>query len=150
MNHIKFQNFVKISIKTKRKHNTSPSINQNNIKYLPSQQQHVKVYNRNTGTRCKCAKLIINTPKQCHWGCSGVFSVNFKLLHTLFQCFHSWLWTSNYQLGEYRQFLQCSIVAYLINMHFHIAIISIWVYGTISNKHQKWGTVLIKGEVLRK
>ena len=33
MNHIKFQNFVKVSIKTKRRRKNSPSINQNNIKY---------------------------------------------------------------------------------------------------------------------
>ena len=67
MNHIKFQNFVEVSIKTKRKHKTSPSISQNNINYLPSRQEPVKVYNRNNGTRWEvCPKLTIKAPEQHH------------------------------------------------------------------------------------
>ena len=129
VNHIKFQNFVKVSNKTKRKCKTSPSINQNNIKYLPSRQEPVKVYSRNSGTRWEvCPKLTIKTPERHNWDYYSGFIVNFELLHILFQCFYCWLWTSNCQLGKYKQFLQCFIVLYLFNMHFRIDATSIWYY----------------------
>ena len=42
-----------------------------------------KVSNRNTRTRCEIySKLIIKTPTQRHWRCSGVLIVEFEhLLH---------------------------------------------------------------------
>ena len=65
MNHIKFQNVVNFSIKTKRKYKTSPPVSQKDIKYLPSRQEAVKVYSKNTGRRKKvCPILIIKTPER--------------------------------------------------------------------------------------
>ena len=43
-------------------------------------------YTRNT--RCKiCSKLKIKTAEQCHWRCSGVFTVNFEHVLHLFLVF---------------------------------------------------------------
>ena len=53
MNHIKFQNFLKVSGKMKRQRKTSPSVNQNNIEYLPSRQERVKVYMNKVGSMSK-------------------------------------------------------------------------------------------------
>ena len=40
-----------------------------------------KVIKRNTRARCKiCSELAIKTPERRHWGRSGVFIVNFKLI----------------------------------------------------------------------
>ena len=83
MNHIKFQNVVNFSIKRKRKYKTSPHVNEKDIKYLPSRQETVKVYSKNTGRRKKvCPKLIIKTPEWRNWYSSNVFIVNFELSHT--------------------------------------------------------------------
>ena len=44
----------------------------------------LKVYNRNTITKCKiCSKLTIKTPERCQWGRSGVFNVNFEHIYHL-------------------------------------------------------------------
>ena len=100
INHIKFQNIVNFSIKTKRIYKTSPSVNQKDIKYVPSWQEAIKVYSKNTGTRKKvCQKLIIKTPGRRNRCSSNVFIVNLELSHTLSQCLFCWLWTGNYRLG---------------------------------------------------
>ena len=59
-----------------------------------------KVNNGNTRTMCEiCSKLTINISKQCYWHRFGVFIVNMNRFHTLFLCFHCWLWTSKCRLG---------------------------------------------------
>ena len=50
----------------------------------PTGNYMFKVNNRNTTTRCEtCSKLIIKTPKRCHWRHSGVFIVNLECIFHL-------------------------------------------------------------------
>ena len=50
----------------------------------PASIYSLKVYNRNTITKCKiCSKLTIKTPERCQWGRSGVFTVNFEHIYHL-------------------------------------------------------------------
>ena len=49
-----------------------------------------------------CSKLAVETPE--HWEISGIILVSLLLtlsrFHTLFWCFHCWLWTNKCQLGQ--------------------------------------------------
>ena len=46
----------------------------------------------NTRTIEVCLKLTIKTPEQCQRRRSSVFVVTINIFHTLFFCFHCWLW----------------------------------------------------------
>ena len=56
-----------------------------NIYEIPGVMYVFKINYENTRTVCEiCLKIIKKTPKQRHWGCSGVFMVNFvQILHTV-------------------------------------------------------------------
>ena len=49
-----------------------------------------------------CSKLAVETPE--HWEISGIILASLLLtlsrFHTLFWCFHCWLWTNKCQLGQ--------------------------------------------------
>ena len=82
-----------------------------------------KVNKRNTRTMCEiCSKLTLKTPGGRQWRRSGVFSVNFEQIYTLFWCCHCWFWTSKCRRG--RKVSSCVNSASLwplqINTHFFI------------------------------
>ena len=60
-----------------------------------------KVNNGNTGTMCEIySKLTIKTSEWRHWRRSAVYLLTLNRFHTLFWCFHCWLWTSTQRLGR--------------------------------------------------
>ena len=70
----------------------------------------LKVNNGNTRTMWEnCSKLSIKTPEQSHWCRSGVFIVNFDRFHTIFWCFHCWLWINKCRLKTIANIISGSV-----------------------------------------
>ena len=138
---------MKFSIKTKRKQKNSPWINENNIKYLPSRQEPVKVYSRNTGTRWEVCPKLTKTPERCHWGHASVFIVNSELFHTLIQCFYCWLWASNCQILIIFAMLHCCIlVQYAFSYRRYWYMVHFLISATCKVRHLLEGRRLLEGD----
>ena len=76
------------------------------MNFFPADIYLFKVNNRKNRKMCEiCSKLIIKTPEQ-HDGNDVILMsllLTLNRFHTLFWCFHSWLWTNQCQLGCYNK-----------------------------------------------
>ena len=75
----------------------SISVTISTSQYLLIQSQHEK-----TRTVCEiCSKLTITTPERRQWHCPNLL-LTLNRFHSLFYCFHSWLWASKHRLLRYQ------------------------------------------------